>query len=170
MFESAFLCLALNVFFESRGEPFEGQLSVAQVTMNRAGQDPAKLCKVVRAPKQFSWTSRKRKQPSGDAWDQAQHVAGLAIQNDLPDLTNGATHFHAKYVSPKWRHMLARTLTIGSHIFYKPKTQPAVTLTPPTLSLSQFKAEIEAAALDLNTDNEEANADINNLHLHQEIP
>ena len=163
MFESALLCLALNVFFESRGEPFAGQLSVAQVTMNRAGDDPAKLCKVVKAPKQFSWTSQKRKQPSGDAWDQAKHVAGLAIQNDLPDLTNGATHFHTKYVSPKWRHMLARTLTIGSHIFYKPKTSPAVK-NPPTLS--QYKAEIEALTTE-DIHMEEPSVEINNLHLQE---
>ena len=169
MLESAFLCLALNVFFESRGEPFTGQLSVAQVTMNRAGDDPAKLCKVVHAPKQFSWTSQKnRKKPAGDAWDQAKHVAGLAIQNDLPDLTNGATHFHTKHVSPKWRHMLARTLTIGSHIFYKPKTQPAVTNTPPTLDLSEFKAEIEAVTEE-HQYNDDPTADINNL-LAQENP
>lgn len=167
MFESALLCLALNVFFESRGEPFEGQLSVAQVTMNRAGYDPAKVCKVVKAPKQFSWTSRKRKQPSGDAWDQAKQVAGLAINNDLPDLTNGATHFHAKYVSPKWRHMLSRTLTIGSHIFYKSKTKPAIVTAP---ALADYKAEIEAATEELNTEFDyEASMDINNL-LAQEIP
>lgn len=164
MFESALLCLALNVFFESRGEPFEGQLSVAQVTMNRAGADPAKLCKVVKAPKQFSWTSRKRKQPSGDAWDQAKHVAGLAIHNDLPDLTNGATHFHTKQVRPKWRTMLAKTLTIGSHIFYKPKTKPTInpqpTLTP---ALAEYQTEIDAALPAEDHNAEEAMLDINNL-------
>lgn len=120
MLESALLCLAMNVFYESRGEPFKGQLAVAQVTMNRANDDPKRVCKVVHTPKQFSWTDSKPGRPKGEAWDQAKAVAGLAINNDLPDLTNGATHFHAKSASPKWRLRFKRTLTIGSHIFYKP--------------------------------------------------
>ncbi len=50
-------CLAQAVYFESNGEPLEGQLAVAEVIMNRAasGRFPATLCGVVRQKSQFSF-------------------------------------------------------------------------------------------------------------------
>jgi spore germination cell wall hydrolase CwlJ-like protein len=44
-------CLARNIFYESGGEPTEGKIAVAQVTLNRA-QDPRfgqSVCEVVKA-------------------------------------------------------------------------------------------------------------------------
>ncbi|MCR4301881.1 MAG: cell wall hydrolase, partial [Sulfuricaulis sp.] len=42
-------CLALNVYFEARGEPSAGQFAVAEVTMNRvaSGRYPDTVCGVV---------------------------------------------------------------------------------------------------------------------------
>ena len=42
-------CLARNVFYEANGESMEGQMAVAQVTVNRAksGMFPHDLCAVV---------------------------------------------------------------------------------------------------------------------------
>ena len=42
-------CLARNIYFEAGGEPFEGKVAVAQVTINRAnsGQFPNDICRVV---------------------------------------------------------------------------------------------------------------------------
>lgn len=119
MIATALMCLALNVYHESRGENFKGQYAVAQVTMNRADDDPRRVCSVVYEPKQFSWTGKWHPKPKGEAWDNAKTVAGLALNQAFPDYTNGATHFHVKSVHPTWRSKLKRTVVIGSHIFYR---------------------------------------------------
>jgi len=35
------------------------------------------------------------------------------------DITDGATHYHADYVSPAWRKSKTKTVEIGDHIFYR---------------------------------------------------
>ena len=35
MIETALMCLALNIYFEARSEPIEGQIAIAEVTLNR---------------------------------------------------------------------------------------------------------------------------------------
>ena len=53
-------CLATAVYFESMGEPLEGQLAVAQVVINRAksGRYPPHWCGVVKQKAQFSFVRR----------------------------------------------------------------------------------------------------------------
>jgi spore germination cell wall hydrolase CwlJ-like protein len=111
-------CLARNVYYESRNQPIEGQIAVAKVTLNRAedARWPSSACAVVKQRKQFSWVGKKQPEPYGDAWDKAQIIAITAYI--LPDPTDGATHFHADYVSPYWaKHKKIKTI-IGDHIFY----------------------------------------------------
>ena len=36
-----------------------------------------------------------------------------------PDITDGATHYHADYVHPKWADVYKKTVTIDTHIFYR---------------------------------------------------
>ena len=58
-------CLARNIYHEAGGEPFEGKVAVAQVTINRveSGAFPSDICQVVyqknivyeRVLCQFSW-------------------------------------------------------------------------------------------------------------------
>lgn len=76
---TALLCMALNVYHESRGESIAGQIAVAQVTMNRAGQE-RNVCNVALEPNQFSWTRKlvkgkrvtKRGMPTDmEAWNHA---------------------------------------------------------------------------------------------------
>lgn len=42
-------CLALNIYFEARGEPLQGKLAVGYVVINRVGDKefPANVCQVV---------------------------------------------------------------------------------------------------------------------------
>lgn len=129
---TAMLCLALNVFHEARGETLEGQQAVAQVTMNRAGRDPNKLCDVVFKPKQFSWanplTSTKGSErarlaqhfiPKEDkAWNLARAVAYSTANGYVPDFTHGATYYHTKSVKPRWRKEFKLVAVIGQHRFY----------------------------------------------------
>ena len=67
MIEMAITCLALNLYHEARGEPEIGQWAVAQVTMNRAEHDPAKVCDTVFKPRQFSWTNPLVEAPARDS-------------------------------------------------------------------------------------------------------
>jgi N-acetylmuramoyl-L-alanine amidase len=120
--ENALLCLALNVYHEARGEPTEGQVAVAMVTMNRAGWDMRNVCLAVYEPRQFSWTHRGAQPPAETiAWAQAKTVAQRVIAGKHKDSTQGATHFHARSARPVWRHSLKRTTVIGQHVFYKPE-------------------------------------------------
>ena len=38
---------------------------------------------------------------------------------NILDITDGATHYHADYVSPAWRKSKTKTVEIGDHIFYR---------------------------------------------------
>ncbi|HPF77758.1 MAG TPA: cell wall hydrolase, partial [Alphaproteobacteria bacterium] len=46
-------------------------------------------------------------------------IARRAVIGALKDNTNGATHYHADYVSPYWARGEAPVKTIGRHIFYR---------------------------------------------------
>lgn len=118
--KNALMCLALNIYHEARGEPINGQIAVAMVTMNRANWDTAEVCNVVYAHRQFSWTHtiKKHKPTEAAAWRRAQRIALGVIEGRHKDKTAGATHFHERTVKPIWRHALKRTTTIGRHVFY----------------------------------------------------
>ena len=96
MIQNALMCLALNVYHEARGEPLDGQIAIAMVTMNRASWDAASVCDVVYERKQFSWTHRlddfTPQEP--EAWAIARGVAQQVIEGRHDDITYGATHFH----------------------------------------------------------------------------
>ena len=118
------LWLALNIYFEARNQPVKGQYAVAHVTLNRAAQDNKSIKEVVLEPGQFSWVKNKHRNMRAskiyvgekDAFSKAVQVALSAYVT--PDPTNGATHYHASYVRPKWASKLKRKTRIGQHIFY----------------------------------------------------
>ena len=115
MLDSALLCLTLNLYHEARGESILGQFAVVQVVRNRAKYDPDKVCRVVFAPKQFSWTIAV---PGDDPqqFDRLLNIAHLAWQSQ--DITYGATHYHKITVKPYWTHKMKKTVRIGNHQFY----------------------------------------------------
>lgn len=115
-------CLALNIFHESRGEPLLGQLAVANVTMNRLSDSPGStICNIVYSPNQFEWTSKRLREPSGDAWRVASTIAWLVIHQPelIFDVTNNARYFHSARRSPGQFRRFEHTITIGNHRFYK---------------------------------------------------
>lgn len=116
-------CLARNIYFEARGESERGQVAVAQVTMNRVESSrwPNNVCDVVYQRRQFSWTHTVRDHTPRDAeaWERAQQIAEQVLEDQVEDPTNGATHYHARYVNPSWARQLRRTADIGVHLFYK---------------------------------------------------
>ncbi|MGN6058159.1 MAG: cell wall hydrolase [Sphingomicrobium sp.] len=117
-------CLATAVYFEARGESFEGQLAVARVVMNRAasGRYPPDWCSVVKQPAQFSFV-RHGEFPyvdtNCDAWRKAEAIAELAAANIVPSVSPDVLWYHADYVAPSWRRNLQEVQQIGAHIFYR---------------------------------------------------
>jgi len=123
-------CLTRNIYWEAAGEPFEGKVAVAQVTMNRLrdGRFGDNVCKVVHQRNvvyqsvvcQFTWTcqSAHRVKPINQAaWKESEIVAKKVMLENfkLPSLEN-ALYFHADYVNPNWKK--PRLVKIGKHIFY----------------------------------------------------
>jgi len=124
-------CLAKNIYHEAKGEPFEGKVAVAQVTLNRAasGQFPNDICKVVYQKNivyekvlcQFSWycdQATVTKPKNTAAYKECQIVARQVLLEEfrLPSL-NKALYFHATHINPGWKK--EKVATIGGHVFYK---------------------------------------------------
>ena len=120
-------CLALNIYFESRGESHVGQEFIGWVTLNRviSNEFPNDICAVVWQDGQFSWTKdgKSDKPAEPEAWAAAQTIADqLLLSYGVDrDPTEGATYFHAGYVSPEWAKRFERVVRIDNHIFYSNK-------------------------------------------------
>jgi len=112
-------CLATAVYYESRGEPLEGQLAVAQAIRNRvaSGRYAQSICGVIDQPGQFSF-DRTRAPRSGTDWTTAQAIAKVAMHDLWPAMAPKALSFHATRVSPGWGGK-ARIAQIGRHVFYR---------------------------------------------------
>jgi len=115
-------CLATAVYYESKGEPLDGQLAVAQVILNRvqSGRFASSVCGVVYQRGQFSFTWDKRPDRPNDSmmWRTAQAVAVIAATDNWRQVVPDATHFHASRVAPGW-HGLQRVAAVGNHVFYR---------------------------------------------------
>ncbi|HEY8962945.1 MAG TPA: cell wall hydrolase [Alphaproteobacteria bacterium] len=127
--------LARTLWGESRGQPKGGMEAVANVVLNRVavarerggfwwGNDIISVCQ---KPFQFScWNADDPNRPKLIAVDDsnihfatALRIARRAVNGRLSDNTNGATHYHAKYVSPVWAKNKKPSAVIGDHIFYQ---------------------------------------------------
>ena len=129
-------CLALNIYYESRSSNRADRMAVADVVLNRVNHTnyPNTVCEVVQQGKQyadgrmvrnrcqFSWyCDGKSDWPTNmDAWVEAQQIAyNMLVHSDARGITEGATHYHATYVSPQWARDFALVGRIGEHIFYR---------------------------------------------------
>ncbi len=147
------ICMALNIYYESRSDNLAGQYAVADVVLNRMQDNryPNTVCEVIKqGPVKESWKTKKdpdlpesermfnpikhmcqfswwcdgkSDEPRDETgWAQAQYVAGNIMYNaKYRGITEGATHYHATYVKPKWRfdRGMNHIGRIGSHIFYR---------------------------------------------------
>ena len=131
-------CLAKNIYFEAAVESTAGKLAVAHVTHNRVSSlhYPDSYCKVIYEGKhyasgfpkrdrcQFSWycDGRHDSPYPGPTWNKVQDLASYYYANadDLRDITDGATHYHADYIDdPRWAKYKKKTVKIDTHIFYR---------------------------------------------------
>ena len=115
-------CLAVGIYYESKGEPLAGQLAVGEVIANRAESPkfPSTYCGVLFQRGQFSFIRGKtlpKVSRSSRAWKTAVAVARIVDQDLKDSKADEALFFHAKRVSPGWK--LKRVASIGNHIFYR---------------------------------------------------
>ena len=135
-------CMSKNIYFEAAMESTAGKLAVAQVTMNRVRSThyPNTVCKVITQGRhykngfpvkdrcQFSWyCDGKGDEPREESrlWNDTQELAKYVLlrQDELPDITDGALHYHADYITaPRWAGRKHKTAKIDTHIFYRPRT------------------------------------------------
>lgn len=115
------LWLTLNVYHEARSESQAGQVAVAQVTLNRAWARHVPVKEAITQSGQFSWLSKPPKGPlfpdDPKAFLACFHSVFLALAGN--DITGGATHYHAKYVTPHWIGAYQYITSYGAHLFYK---------------------------------------------------
>ena len=102
-------CVALGVYYESRGESPRGQQAVADVIMNRAragGRFPDTPCRVILQPGQFSFV-RSSLSPKGPSWDRAIEIARSSLDrvSEIPYLS---------FTTSK----SLRGFRIGHHVFH----------------------------------------------------
>jgi len=122
-------CLTEALYFEARGESARGLFAVGEVIMNRvdSGRFPNSLCGVIHQGTgrqfacQFTYTCDGAAEVINEqgAWDRVGKVARLLIDGAPRDLTDGATYYHTRAVSPRWSRIFDRTASIGAHYFYR---------------------------------------------------
>lgn len=120
--------MARTIYGEARGEGGQGMQAVANVIMNRVkrgGWYGASIKDVVLKPYQFScWNAtdvnrQKILNATAAQLASARSIAEKVINGTLPDITGGATHYHARGIDPYWAKSMTKTATIGNHVFYK---------------------------------------------------
>ena len=134
-------CMAQNIYFESRNESTAGKVAVLNVTMNRVNSDdfPNTICEVVYEGPHYQsvvdpelWYPYKNRcqfswycdgigdvvRPS-ENWYKSQIVALQLLDGKYRGIIEGATHYHATWVSPVWRHELTYIGQVGDHLFYR---------------------------------------------------
>jgi N-acetylmuramoyl-L-alanine amidase len=122
---------ARTVWAEARGEPYEGQLAVAHVLINRLNSNTGQF----RRDDTLATTCLRHLQFS--AWnkgdDNFEKLQSIGVENgtfrlalravlealDGPDMTAGATHYHAASIFPSWAEGHEPSLVVGNHIFYQ---------------------------------------------------
>ncbi len=131
--------LARTIYGEARGEfhrpdgGLSALIAVANVVTNRLrqggwfGQTISEVCW---KPYQFSCWNRGDpnllviahvKAGDDEIFDTCLRVAEKVMDGSWPDLTDGATHYHASTMEtlPQWAKGKRPTCKVGSHIFYR---------------------------------------------------
>lgn len=124
-----FQCLARNVYHEARGESLEGQIAVAQVTLNRVAhwRYPDTICEVVHQDTgsksydcQFSWTcDGLPDQPTEmKAYALATLLAGEVLLDAPENYAGTAMHYVAESALDRvWVKRMKVHGKIGRHVF-----------------------------------------------------
>lgn len=121
-------CLAKNIYFEAKSEPYTGKVAVAEVTVNRVKSSdyPKSVCGVVYQRNngvcQFSWVCeayRKIDANNKDWLDAVRISQRMLLMKRESNIVAGAKFFHATYVQPSWSKTKTLVKQIGNHLFYR---------------------------------------------------
>lgn len=123
-------CLTEALYFEARGENFDGISAVAEVIINRKNSPkfPNSICSVIsqgvggRPGCQFSYNCDGKAEVYHEpkAYVRVAKMAKLKLDGRLKKLTDGALFYHTKTVRPSWSRKFRQTVNVGGHLFYKP--------------------------------------------------
>ncbi|MFG6178132.1 cell wall hydrolase [Halomonas sp. THAF12] len=128
--DDALTCLARTIYWEARGEAAADMEAVANVVINRLahGGFPDTVCGVVRqgleqGTCQFSWWCDGRVDEADEegAYDISKEIARRALNQQLPDRTDGALYFHHRKMLPDWATHYTKTVDVGGFAFYRPQ-------------------------------------------------
>ena len=116
-------CLAVAIYFESRGELQEHQMKVAEVVMNRVESKkyPNTICKVVKQYKQFSFLNDAPDtelviDKKSIAWQTAKRLASVAMR--AGGKSTDACHYAHADIDNFWTKKMDGKKE-GNHVFYK---------------------------------------------------
>jgi len=124
-------CLANAIYFEARDQPYQGQVAVAQVVINRvfSGVYPRDVCGVIyqnanrHLACQFTFACDGKRKTIDEfgSWARARRIARETLDGQLYVQAVGtSTHYHATYAHPNWVHEMHRFAREGIHLFYRP--------------------------------------------------
>ena len=127
-----------TILGEAANEGPRGQAAVAHVILNRTaegryGNTPSQ---VVLAPNQFEpWSTRSKEllgyKPTSQPYQQVGDIVDMVAGGEIPDPTNGATHFYSPVsqaalgrAAPSWA--TKPIAKIGGHTFFAPEGRAVV--------------------------------------------
>jgi spore germination cell wall hydrolase CwlJ-like protein len=114
--------LAINIYHEARGEPLEGKIAVAHVTLNRLRKERKPVKEVILRPFQFSWANSKHP-PIRDyaAFIECQKAAMLCFEERLEgkDLFKVDHYYNPDKANPSWANKMTEIAVIGNHRFMR---------------------------------------------------
>ena len=136
------ICLANNIYHEAKSQSTAGQIAVGLVVINRVRDSrfPNTICEVVYQAKYSKWWKEEkgkdvpRKHKCQFSWfcdgkpeiitdiehyQQILRLVSRILTNRYAGMIEGATHYHATYVNPKWNKEKTRIGRIDDHIFYR---------------------------------------------------
>jgi hypothetical protein len=124
-------CLSNAIYFEARDQPYQGQVAVAQVVINRvfSGVYPHDVCGVIyqnashHLACQFTFACDGKRKTINEfgSWARARRIARETLDGQLyVPAVSTATHYHAAYVHPYWVREMHRYAREGIHLFYRP--------------------------------------------------
>ena len=120
-------CMGQAIFYEAAGEPYQGQVAVANVIFNRmsSGIYPRTVCGVIRERGQFQWVNnhKLRKKRVYHATKRDKRIHNLASKlyrqyksGKRHDTTRGSLFFSSNGVRPAPRAV--KSVKIGRHQFF----------------------------------------------------
>ena len=127
-------CLAEAIYFESRGEPFLGQVAVGVVIIQRVNSPkfPNNICDVVHEGKHWKENPVRNKcsfsyycdGKSETIYNEKEYLkvmnaATLVLSGIVVDNMEDVVYYHATYVNPSWASRMIFVFQIGIHKFYK---------------------------------------------------